>query len=212
MKRSARAAAFVASAIMLAPATGWSGRNGYSVEAAAGISSDGPALAPTADAHPYHPFRDFGQAPAAAPVAAPSSYRYAGGGSDESHPERAGGDATAGPAKPAAPAPEEEKPAEFTAADARANFPAVVETFFRKEGENGVWTLKESGRARRFALVSAEAKRLKSRGGGVYSGPVLLRDAATRKPLVAEFTVDFSGPEWKVVSAKVAPPPPAAQR
>ncbi len=200
----------------LAAAASAAGRNGYSVEAAAGVSSGDSSITTNNSANIYHPYTDFGKTPPppglgkAAPGgnAAPSAQDS---NDMSSHPERDGVDPTAAATQAAeaeAEKEKEEKPVEFTMADARENFPAVVDTFFRKASEDAVWTRKEGGKARRFSLISADAKRLKALGKGIYSGPALLRDTATRVPTVAEFVVDFSGPEWKVVAAKVAPEAP----
>lgn len=201
---------------VLATAASAAGRNGYSVEAAAGVSSADSSITTNHNASPYHPYTDFDKS-----APAPGLGKVAPGGSSapsaqdsndmNAHPERDGVDPTAAATQAAEEEAEkerEEKPAAFTLADARENFPAVVETFFRKASEDAVWTRKEAGKTRRFILISADAKRVKALGKGVYSAPALLRDAATRAPTVAEFVVDFSGPEWKVVAAKVAPEAP----
>jgi len=216
MKSLRGAAACAGAALLLLSPRARARQSGYSVEAAAGVSSGGPSLSPTTDAHPYHPFRDFQGAPPPAgtptsPLGAPSTQSAPSGRDDGLHPERNGVVPAApivNPAVSSSAAEEEkkpeEKPPETTLADAKDNFPAVVETFFRKAGEGGVWTLKESGTTRRFTLLSAEPRRLKGLGKGQFSGAALARDEATRRPTNVVFVVDLSGAEWKVVSAKVA--------
>lgn len=224
----ARNAVFAAIAAGLLSATDAAARGrGYSVEAAAGVSQ-GSSVQTSYDAHPYRPFSEFGKSDAprsAAPaprtltiVPTPTAQDP---GDRESHPERMGIDPTAVRVDDAPKGSVEGKPPEVTAEDAAANFPALVETFFRNAGADGVWTFVDGGRARKFTLVSAEAKRLKSLGGGFFQGLALLRDASTRKPVVAEVVADYSQTEWKVVSvlpfvaakgAAKAAAKPAAQR
>ncbi|MBI3566229.1 MAG: hypothetical protein HY079_13620 [Elusimicrobia bacterium] len=212
----ARIAAFAA-LLLAAPDAGARGR-GYSVEAAAGAGS-GSSVQTGYDSHPYHPFRDFGKtAGGGGPEVVNRPTGDQDSGDTARHPERNGIDPRAtvewvkpeaSPEAPKAEPKDEPAPREVSAADAAANFPALVETFFRKEGDDGVWTFADGKAARRFVLVSAEVKRLRKVGPGVFAGPALLRELSTRKPVVAEVVADYSKAEWTVVSVRPAAAPAA---
>jgi hypothetical protein len=91
----------------------------------------------------------------------------------------------------------------------RANFESIVEAFVARRSANaGYWPLrdKKTGRLRHLKLVSVDAKRVRGAGRGRFSGPVLLRDEINRDALDAEFVVDMSGTEWKVVGMRLVGP------
>lgn len=91
--------------------------------------------------------------------------------------------------------------------DARVNFASIVETFVARQSPEGFWLLrdKKTGRARRLRLLSVNAKAVKDAGAGRFKGPAQLRDLGEGADLPAEFVVDMSGSDWKVVGLRLLP-------
>ena len=147
------------------------------------------------------------------------------GGDYPQAPVRSGGPSAAGPAQgPASQAPQEEPPAPKEEAagplsmeDARLNFASVVETFIGQRSPDGFWPLKDkvSGRKRRLKLESIDETKITTArtGASHFTGPVILTDLADgNRPLRADFTVDLSGSQWKVVGMKLSQPAPSPER
>jgi hypothetical protein len=103
--------------------------------------------------------------------------------------------------KPAAP-PVEAAPAPMTPEDAAENFKTVVESFVAKNSRAGAWEYEEKGKITPLVLISVQAGGLRKSGSERYSGDASFRDAATKRARRLEFTVDFSGANWKVVRVR----------
>lgn len=95
----------------------------------------------------------------------------------------------------------------MTLEDARLNFPTVVESFIAGVSPNGYWLLKEKGTDHtwKLKLVSIDTKTLRGAGAQRYSAPAVLRDVRDGQRLRVEFTVDFSGDQWKVAGMRLRP-------
>ncbi len=99
------------------------------------------------------------------------------------------------------PAETEEKPPQkMTRADARLDFQTVVQTFVEQNSVDGLWPYRAGGGTWRLQLVKFDVKSIKKAGRDRYAGAVVLREG--NKLRVFRFVVDFSGADWKVVSAK----------
>ena len=97
---------------------------------------------------------------------------------------------------------------EVTIDDARANFGAIVETFMLRMSPNGFWPLrdKKTARMRHLQLIAVNPKRVSPAGRGRFKGPATLRDLTEEKTLNAEFVVDLTGAEWRVVGMRLLLP------
>ena len=89
-------------------------------------------------------------------------------------------------------------------ADARMNFKTVVEAYLERKSVGGYWTYREKkgGKARKFKLVAIDAESVRTKDSRVYSGLATMREPSGRR-VSLEFKVNFSGADWKVISAKL---------
>lgn len=128
-------------------------------------------------------------------------------GSGGAMPSSAAGMAGTAPQNSGADAADEkpEAPAKVSLADAVYNFETVVESYVAKKSAGGVWTYKEDDRTSKLVLVSVDSKSVRAAGEGLYAGVAVLRDARTKRVRRLEFTADFSGPKWTVVSVRPVP-------
>lgn len=108
----------------------------------------------------------------------------------------------------AEPAPPEAPPAPLSMDDARVNFETLVSAFVTQRSGAGYWPLRDKAakRVRRLKLVSMDLKKVKKVRDGRYAGPVIFTDLDQGKKLETRFTVDLSGPEWRVVGMTVPKP------
>jgi hypothetical protein len=100
------------------------------------------------------------------------------------------------------PPPSEEKAAPMTAQDAGDNFKTVVESFIAKNSRAGAWEYKEKGKTSPLVLLAVDSGAVRKTGKETYAGDATLRDAGTKRARRLEFTVDFSGANWKVVRVR----------
>jgi hypothetical protein len=148
----------------------------------------------------------------------------AGGGDGGGDTMKPGGDKPDGPAGDggqaarqdegqqgdAEPAEDPNKP--MTLDDARSNVGTLITSFVTQRSAQGFMPLrdKRTKKVRKLKLVSVEEKKVKAAGGKRYAAPAKLKDLASGQTLDAVFTVDFTGPEWKVVGMRLLPPATAA--
>lgn len=89
---------------------------------------------------------------------------------------------------------------------ARNRFASTVEGYVSSRAEDGLWSLKdETGRLRKLAFVSADKTSVVETGQGRYTGRARFKEG--KRAVDVELTVDASGQFWKVVDARLAPPP-----
>src|SRR5581483_3752118 len=88
---------------------------------------------------------------------------------------------------------------------ARINLPAVVEAYIARHSSKGVWTIKDkSGRVWHLKQPKTLADTTRNTGPGLYSAHVMLNTAKPPKHrLDLDFTVDFSGADWRVQSYRL---------
>lgn len=108
------------------------------------------------------------------------------------------------------PAPSEEPAAggAMSRDDARMNFGTVVDSFVAERSPEGYWPLRDkaTGKVRRLKIAAKDPKSVVSgEGAGMFVGRVTLLDESSGERLKADFTVDFSGAEWKVKQMRLIP-------
>jgi hypothetical protein len=102
----------------------------------------------------------------------------------------------------------------MTIDDARMNFATIVESFIIERSKNGCWPLKQktTGKLLKLKFESILPKSVHELKEGRFMGRAVLRELATDSTVRADFTVDFSGPQWKVEGMRlVSITPPARE-
>lgn len=89
---------------------------------------------------------------------------------------------------------------------ARTRFASTVESYVSSRAEEGFWDFKDGkGRVHKLAFLSADKASLVDEGQGRFTGLVRFKEG--KRPLVLQMTVAASAQFWKVVDARLAPPP-----
>ncbi len=93
-------------------------------------------------------------------------------------------------------------------ADARVNIVSIIEAFIAQRSPDGFWPLrdKKTRRLRHLKLLSIDQKNVQAVGGALYTAPALLKDSMSKETLAAQFTVDFTGPNWQVGRMRMPAP------
>lgn len=108
----------------------------------------------------------------------------------------------------------EDAPRPMTIDDARANVGTLITSFMSQRSPQGFMPLKDKStkKTRHLKLIAVQEKKVKAAGGKKYNAPATLKDVSTGQTLDAVFTVDFTGPEWKVAGMRLMPPAAAAAK
>jgi hypothetical protein len=93
----------------------------------------------------------------------------------------------------------------MTAADAADNFKTVVESYIARNSQGGVWKFAEKGKSTPLVLLAVDTDGVTEAGADRFAGKATLKNPRTKRKRSLEFTVDFSGPVWKVVRVRPAP-------
>lgn len=164
--------------------------------------ADAAAAVGRADAHPYHPFRDFAKTPGAelkkgavlpeGAVVAPMGPVY------EEQPREFV------PREPLVDAvPWEKKTEAEASADAAENIENVIRTFLAHEGnDDGCWAYREKNGTLCLTLLGVDGERVKKIAKGRYAAVASMKDGRGKARAML-FTVDFTRPEWAVVATKL---------
>lgn len=98
----------------------------------------------------------------------------------------------------------------MTLADAKANFPDVIDRYIAERSRRGAWPLEEkpSGRILELTLQGVDAATIREVKPGYFTGTAVLIEAKTALPRRVDFLVDLSGTMWSVQSASLLPPAP----
>ncbi len=87
-------------------------------------------------------------------------------------------------------------------ADAKTNFVTVVNTFVQRHSSDGYWRAAGSGtrKAMKLKIKSIDKESLTGGDGeALHTGRVLMITEGRAKSVPVDFTVDFTGDDWKVV-------------
>jgi|GEM_PF-5096097 len=116
----------------------------------------------------------------------------------------------------ATPADEEEQSSSrpMTLDDARTNFSTIVESFVVEHSPDGYWPLRQktTGKVLKLKFESILPKSVRDIKDGRFMGRAVLRGVAEDLTVKADFTVDFSGPQWKVEGMRLVSVTPAAPK
>lgn len=93
----------------------------------------------------------------------------------------------------------------FSIEDARFNFGTVVKNFIAENSSQGVWRVENPEIEEELALKlrAIDNSSIEQSGRGAYTGRVLMRKPGSRRDTPVNFTVDFSGDDWKVLKYDV---------
>ena len=131
------------------------------------------------------------------PTAAPSEVPAAGdeSASPETSAPEPSGDSTEAPA-----ASDADIVPAVTLESARINFSAIVQSYIARHRARGAWTIKDrKGRTWHLHRPKTLDDTVRNVGGALYAGQVLLRTASGAPHVLdLDFTVDFSGTDWRV--------------